>query len=409
MIKRLTYFAWFSFFAFFSSWRKLFSVIGIFNFPIYHRQEEKKKKKQVVESSSDSSDSSSDSESSDSSSSASSSSEKVVKKPTTNGKSNGKASKKVESSSSSGSSSDSSDESSDSESSSSSSDKKSKKRKEATPAKKVEASSSSSSDSSSESSDDSSSDSSSSSSSDSSSEEVVSKPAAKKQKLSEDSHQVTAKDSYKSSAAPAAAGGSRLYIRNLPWTIQDGDIHTFFADCGTVSAIKWIENKETGRFTGSGIVDFETAEAAAAAVAKNGADLGGRPVGIEYSRANNNANGGGFGNNGGRQDRGNFKRQEASNSFDKKNARAPTPKPDGCRTVFVGNLSFSVDDAKITEFFSDCGEVREIRWVEKDGQFKGCGFLEFSNSDATDGAVAKNGQAFLGRPIRIDFATGKGQ
>lgn len=226
---------------------------------------------------------------------------------------------------------------------------------------------------------------------------------------------MTAKEPARQAAPAAAGGGSRLYIRNLPWTIQDSDVHTFFAECGTVTGIKWIENKETGRFTGSGIIDFETAEAAAAAVAKNGTDLGGRPVGIEYSRASNNAGGaGGFNNNraggfGDRGDRGNNKRQEASSSFDKKNARAPTPKPDGCRTIFVGNLNFSVDDPKITEFFADCGEVREIRWIEKDGQFKGCGFIEFQDSNATDGAVAKNGASFLGRPIRIDFAAGKGQ
>lgn len=225
---------------------------------------------------------------------------------------------------------------------------------------------------------------------------------------------MTAKEPARAAAAPAAAGGSRLYIRNLPWTIQDSDVHTFFAECGTVTGIKWIENKETGRFTGSGIIDFETAEAAALAVAKNGTDLGGRPVGIEYSRASTNPNGGAggdrFGNRGGdRGGRGDFKRQEASSSFDKKNARAPTPKPDGCRTIFVGNLNFSVDDGKITEYFADCGEIREIRWIEKDGQFKGCGFVEFQDSSATDGAVAKNGTSFLGRPIRIDFAAGKGQ
>jgi nucleolin len=203
-------------------------------------------------------------------------------------------------------------------------------------------------------------------------------------------------------------------MRNLPWSVQDDDVHTFFKECGAVTGIKWIENKETGRFTGSGIIDFESAEAAAAAVAKNGADFGGRPVGIEFSRSAGGQQGGrgGFqqgGRDGNRNDRGNFKRAEASSSFDKKNARAPTPKPVGCRTIFVGNLSFNVDDGKITDFFGGCGEVKEIRWVEKDGQFKGCGFIEFVDSDSTDKAVAQNGTNFMGRPIRIDFAAGKGQ
>lgn len=202
-------------------------------------------------------------------------------------------------------------------------------------------------------------------------------------------------------------------MRNLPWSVKDEDVHEFFKSCGAVTGIKWIENKETNRFTGSGIIEFESVEAASAAVALNGSDFGGRPVGIEFSRASNNQRGGaqgGFGNrDGNRQDRGNFKKQEASSAFDKKNARAPTPKPVGCRTIFVGNLSFNVDDAKITDFFSSCGEVKEIRWVEKDGQFKGCGFIEFAESEATDKAVGFNGQAFMGRPVRVDFAAGKGQ
>jgi nucleolin len=182
-------------------------------------------------------------------------------------------------------------------------------------------------------------------------------------------------------------------------------MHTLFASCGTISNIKWINNKETGRFTGAGIIEFASDEGAAAAVAMNGTPVGDRPCGIEFSRAAANS-GGGFGGNN-RQDRGDFKRQEASSSFDKKNARAPTPKPDGCRTIFIGNLSFNIDDEKITEFFSDCGSIKEIRWIEKDGQFKGCGFIEFNDSSATDAAVAKNSAKLLGRPIRVDFAAGK--
>jgi nucleolin len=373
------------------------------------KKESELKKKKVVESSSES-DSSSESESSDSSSSSSSAPVTKTKNGKTNGKTNGKEAAKVNGKKkpvSSSSSESSSESSSDSESDAPATKKRGREEVIAAPKKKV-ASASSSSSSSSESDSDSDSDDSSSSSS----EEAVTKPAAKKQKLSEDSFNVTAKEPVKT--AGAAAGGTRVFIRNLPWSIQDGDIHSFFEECGTVTGIKWFENKETGRFTGTGILDFETEEAASKAVAKNGSDLKGRPVGLEFSRAaapgGDRAGGDrrfGGDRGGDRQDRGNFKKAEASNSFDKKNARAPTPKPDGCRTIFVGNLSFSVDDAKMTEFFSSCGEVKEIRWVERDGQFKGCGFIEFTESSATDNAVGKNGASFLGRPIRVDFAPGK--
>jgi nucleolin len=365
-------------------------------------QSELKKKKVVESSESDSS----ESESSDSSSSSSSSA--PVTKTKKNGKTNGKEAAKANGKKKpvSSSSESSSESSSDSESDAPATKKRGREEVTVAPKKKVASSSSSSSSESDSDSDDS-------SSSSSSEDAVTTKPAAKKQKLSEDSFNVTAKEPIKS--AGAAAGGTRVFIRNLPWSIQDGDIHSFFEECGTVTGIKWFENKETGRFTGTGILDFETEEAATKAVAKNGSDLKGRPVGLEFSRAaapgGDRAGGdrrfGGDRAGGDRQDRGNFKKAEASNSFDKKNARAPTPKPDGCRTIFVGNLSFSVDDAKMTEFFSSCGEVKEIRWVERDGQFKGCGFIEFTDSSATDNAVGKNGASFLGRPIRVDFAPGK--
>jgi nucleolin len=58
-------------------------------------------------------------------------------------------------------------------------------------------------------------------------------------------------------------------------------------------------------------------------------------------------------------------------------------------------------------FFADCGEISALRWVEKDGQFKGCGFVEFAESSATDKAVAKSGTSLKGRAVRVDFAAGK--
>lgn len=54
-----------------------------------------------------------------------------------------------------------------------------------------------------------------------------------------------------------------------------------------------------------------------------------------------------------------------------------------------------------------CGEIAAIRWVEKDGQFKGCGFLEFTTTEATDEAVKLNGSDLLGRRVRVDFATSR--
>lgn len=81
-------------------------------------------------------------------------------------------------------------------------------------------------------------------------------------------------------------------------------------------------------------------------------------------------------------------------------------KPNNCDTVFVANLSWEIDEAKLTEFFADCGTVADIRWHldKKTGEFRGVGFVEFVEPEAVDLAVQKRGQMLMGRSIRLDYA-----
>ena len=126
-------------------------------------------------------------------------------------------------------------------------------------------------------------------------------------------------------------------------------------------------------------------------------------------------------------------------------------KPADCNTVFLGNLSFNIDENTLREVFGLCGEITDVRWVrattkqrgahavgavsairgagptgprsidilcsacpffvlfrcfqvEKDGEFKGCGFVEFAESWSTDEAVKLNGSDVMGRPMRVDYS-----
>jgi nucleolin len=194
-------------------------------------------------------------------------------------------------------------------------------------------------------------------------------------------------------------GITRVFVGNLPYTINDEQIRSFFAEVGEIKDIHWVTDKTTGKFYGNGFIEFETPDEARAAVAKAGSDVGGRAIKVDLAqpRTERKPAGGGFGERGG--DRGGDR-----GGFDKREPRGPTPKPDGCTTVFLGNLSYSIDEDTIRNLFSDCGEITSIRWVEKDGQFRGCGFVDFAATDATDAAVAKNGQDVMGRAIRVDFS-----
>lgn len=64
-----------------------------------------------------------------------------------------------------------------------------------------------------------------------------------------------------------------------------------------------------------------------------------------------------------------------NNGGGNKRKRELTEKPDGCVTCFVGRLSDDVDDEKLKELFKDAGEISQIRYLERDGEFKGSAFI----------------------------------
>ncbi|KAK6918820.1 RNA recognition motif domain [Dillenia turbinata] len=78
--------------------------------------------------------------------------------------------------------------------------------------------------------------------------------------------------------------------------------------------------------------------------------------------------------------------------------------------LFVGGLSWSVDEKSLKDAFSSYGEVTEVRIMyDKDtGRTRGFGFVHFSKADEAQCAKdAMDGKAFLGRPLRISFALDK--
>ena len=199
-----------------------------------------------------------------------------------------------------------------------------------------------------------------------------------------------ASSSSASSVAPAVESSSRIFIGNLPFKITDDLLHSTFSPCGAIDGVHWVTDKTTGKFYGSAFIDFQSPTAIPAALQLNNTELLGRPMKVGLATGRQSAG----------QNRFNQKQKNGGHL-----ALHPiSDKPDGTTTVFLGNLSFDIDEATVTQLFKDCGEVKQVRWVEKDGVFKGCGFVEFHETDATDLAVKFNGREVLGRPMRVDYS-----
>lgn len=76
-------------------------------------------------------------------------------------------------------------------------------------------------------------------------------------------------------------------------------------------------------------------------------------------------------------------------------------------TVFVGQLSWNVDNDWLQSEFAECGEVVSARVVtDRDsGRSRGFGYVEFTTAEAAQKALELAGKEVDGRAIKVDVTT----
>lgn len=75
--------------------------------------------------------------------------------------------------------------------------------------------------------------------------------------------------------------------------------------------------------------------------------------------------------------------------------------------LYVGNLPYSVNQAKLEEIFSPFGTITSASVITDkfSGRSKGFGFVEFDSDDAAKEAIAKlDGTEIDGRAMRVNEA-----
>lgn len=74
--------------------------------------------------------------------------------------------------------------------------------------------------------------------------------------------------------------------------------------------------------------------------------------------------------------------------------------------IYVGNLSYSIDEQSLREFFAPFGGIVEI-FIPKDretGKGRGFAFVTFENQAQAQEAVKMTGQELSGRTIKVNIA-----
>ena len=82
------------------------------------------------------------------------------------------------------------------------------------------------------------------------------------------------------------------------------------------------------------------------------------------------------------------------------------------KNIFVGNLSFNTSEDELRQLFEPFGQVDRISILtdRETGRSRGFGFVEMSNSEEGDKAIAGlNGSQFGGRTINVNEARPKAE
>lgn len=92
----------------------------------------------------------------------------------------------------------------------------------------------------------------------------------------------------------------KLYVGNLPWSVNDESLKEMFAQYGEITEATVISDRYTGRSKGFGFVTFATEESAAQAAAEmNDKEIEGRKIVVNVAKPREERPRGGGMNRGG--------------------------------------------------------------------------------------------------------------
>ncbi|MCL7039999.1 hypothetical protein MKW94_005804 [Papaver nudicaule] len=175
---------------------------------------------------------------------------------------------------------------------------------------------------------------------------------------------------------------AKLFVGNLPYSIDSEKLANLFDQAGVVEVAEVIYNRETDESRGFAFVTMSSVEEAEKAVEMfNRYDIDGRTLNINKASPK-----------GSRPER-------TPRSFESSSSSS--------LRLYVGNLSWQVDDARLEQVFSEHGKVLDAKVVmdRETGRSRGFGFVTMSTQSELDDAIAAlDGQSLDGRMVRVNVA-----
>jgi RNA recognition motif-containing protein len=96
--------------------------------------------------------------------------------------------------------------------------------------------------------------------------------------------------------------GTRLYVGNLAYSVDDQSLQQHFAEAGQVTSAKVMMDRDSGRSKGFGFVEMGSEADAQSAIRRlNGQALDGRAIVVNEAKPREDRPSGGFGGGGARR------------------------------------------------------------------------------------------------------------
>jgi len=188
---------------------------------------------------------------------------------------------------------------------------------------------------------------------------------------------------------------AELFVKNMSWTTTEDTLAEYMGQFGTVVSVKILKDRETGKPKGIGFVAFASRSEAKKAMEGPG-ELDERTINCSWSNQKGERTGGPGGPGGfkGGNDGGFQKKSYSGTAY----------------TIFVGNLGFKTPDNEVKKFFSQAGNVVDVRIaLNEEGKRKGFCHVDFDSEEAVQKAMALTNTELDGRALRVDASTPKGQ
>ncbi|XP_078167118.1 28 kDa ribonucleoprotein, chloroplastic-like [Carex rostrata] len=171
---------------------------------------------------------------------------------------------------------------------------------------------------------------------------------------------------------------AKLFVGGIPFDITTEELAKLFDEAGVVEYADIIYNRETDQSRGFGFVTMRTVEEAEKAMKMfDRYELNGRILKVNKASPRGT-------------------RVERQSTF---------AQPQ--HSVYVGNLSWSTDEARLEQVFSEFGKVISARvmYDRETGRSRGFGFVAMETKDAIDDAIAAlDGKDLDGRALRVNIA-----